>query len=78
MTPQRELPQGIRLRVCLAAENCLSSLRRLAVVGAADAENEKLLADARRFAALELSLIERAQTDLVFWRIEQRLVVDAP
>ncbi len=69
---------GVQLRVCLAAENALSSLRRLAVVGSPDADNERLLADARRFAAFHLSLIEQAQSDHVFWKVERRLLEGAP
>jgi len=69
------LPEAFRLRIALAAVNHLSAIRRLVAVeneGAGGAD--QLLAEAQRFGALALSLTERVQADLPFWRIEQRLL----
>ena len=73
--PPDPLPNGFRLRIALAAANHLSAIRRLVAVGARDASGiDLLLAEAQRFGALGLSLTERVQMDLPFWRIERRLL----
>jgi hypothetical protein len=58
----------------LAAANSLSVIRRLTVPLHSGTDAGERLTEARHFAALSLSLIERAQEDLAFCRVERRIL----
>ena len=66
-------PWGFRIRIALAAHNQLSAIRRLAAFGRVASDDTQLLAEAQTFSAVALSLIERVQSDQVFWKVERHL-----